>query len=395
MKGMWVCMAAAKGLALAANAGDLAIQSFNGTGQLTFNEISTAQTYRVEWAPAPSGPWTNFTGAAGAALDVIAATGSGIVTCSVPMCYRVVATLTPPDYLVVDVSGGTGAASYPVSYLTSAPGGGWTDDYKTTKIVVRRIPATPGCTMGSPAGELGRNSDETQHQVALSQAFYIGVFPITQRQWEQVMGNRPSYFNNAAYYQTRPVEQVSYNDIRGASAGANWPADNNVDASSFMGVLRTKTGKAFDLPTESQWEYACRAGTATALNSGYDLTSVYQDARMDQVGRYIFNGGSGGYGNPNVATTMGTAKVGSYPPNNWGLYDMHGNVWECCLDWYGTYPGAVTDPQGATSGSGRVFRGGCWYGDARFGRSASRYEYNPYDRYNYIGFRACFVPPGQ
>jgi len=376
------------GLTLATSASDLAIQSFNGTGQLTFNELTTAQTYRVEWAPAPSGPWTNTW----QSLAAIAAKGSGIVTCSVPMCYRVVASFDS-DYLVVDVSGGTGATKYAVSYLTSVPVGGWTDAHKTTNIVFRRIPATTGYTMGSPVGELGRVIDETQHQVALSQDFYIGVFQVTQRQWELVMGNKPSHFNNAAYYQTRPVERVSYYDIRGSSAGANWPATNTVDASSFMGVLRTKTGKTFDLPTESQWEYACRAGTTTALNSGYDLTNTSQDAHMDAVGRYYCNGGSGN--TQNGDTSVGTAKVGSYQANAWGLYDMHGNVWEWCLDWYGDYPGTVTDPKGATSGPDRVFRGGSWYAYADYCRSAIRNSLDPSFPDNAIGFRACFVPPVQ
>ena len=313
------------------------------------------------------------------------------------------ATVTADDgrvdtslYMVVDLSGGTSASSYPVTYLTAVPSGGWTDTYKTTKLVMRKIPAGT-FTMGSPSGELGRDSDETQHAVTLTKAFYIGVFEITQRQWELVMGNKPSYFNNATYYATRPVEQVSYYDIRENPANSddsavNWPANSAVNAASFMGKLRSKTGLAtFDLPTESQWEYACRAGTTTALNSGKNLTSTGQDANMAEVGRYWYNGGSG-Y-SQSCAPSAGTATVGSYLPNAWGLYDMHGNVLEWCLDWYGAYPGTTSDPAGAASGSLRVLRGGSWCSYANYCRSAFRGSNIPFIRYYSIGFRAARTLP--
>ena len=397
-----VAMLLAMGGTAAGQAGDLAIQSFDGTGRLSFNEVSTALTYRVEWAPSPAGPWTNTW----QALARIAAYGAGSITCSVPMCYRVVAVVPTNMYLVVDLSGGTSAVSYAVTYLTAVPPGGWTDEHKTTKLVLRRIPATtPDFTMGSPSGELGREpwdpGSETQRQVTLTSDFYIGVFEVTQRQWELVMGNKPSYFNNATYYATRPVEQVSYYDIRENPANSddpavNWPANSAVNANSFMGKLRGKTGlSGFDLPTESQWEYACRAGTTTALNSGYNLTSTSQDARMDAVGRYWFNGPSTVGYEQSVGTDGGTAKAGSYLANQWGLYDMHGNVWEWCLDWYATNPGGVTDPPGASSESSRVDRGGCWNGNADRCRSALRSYSGPGDRISFVGFRAALAPPGQ
>jgi formylglycine-generating enzyme required for sulfatase activity len=296
-------------------------------------------------------------------------------------------------YMVIDLSGGPEANSYPVSYLDAVPEGGWTDDYKTSKLVMRRIPAGT-FTMGSPEGELGRDGNETPHRVTLSKDFYIGVFEVTQRQWELVMDDNPSYFNNATYYQTRPAEQVSYDDIRGSSAGAGWPGSDSVDANSFMGKLRAKTGiVSFDLPTESQWEYACRAGTTTALNSGKNLTSTKSCPNMSEVGRYWYNGGSTCA--QNVGTVGATAKVGSYLPNAWGLYDMHGNVWEWCLDWYGSCPGTVTDPTNVSSGSFRVRRGGCWLHYARSCRSAYRYYYWPSVRFNYNGLRVCSASPVQ
>ena len=307
------------------------------------------------------------------------------------MFFRAIGTPKVIDdtYLVIDLSGGTNATSYPVSSLDAVPSGGWSDEHKTTKLVLRRIPAGI-FTMGSPSGELGRYGDETQHQVTLTQDFYIGVFEVTQRQWELVMGNRPSYFNNTSYYQTRPVERVSYNDIRGTSAGAGWPGSGDVDVTSFIGKLRAKTGLILDLPTELQWEYACRSGTPTALNSGKNLTSTEIDPNMSEVGRYWYNGGSG-YSSGG-GTSVGSAAVGAYLPNAWGLYDMHGNVNEWCLDWYDTYPGTVTDPVGASGGSYRVLRGGGWYDLARYCRSAYRNNSSPDDRGNYGGFRVCSAP---
>lgn len=287
------------------------------------------------------------------------------------------------DYLVVDLSAGPSASSYPVTTLSAVPAGGWTDEYKTTKLVFRRIPAGT-FIMGSPVGELGREyalGDETQHQVTLTQPFYMGVFEVTQKQWERVMGTWPSYFNNSSYRDPRPVEYVSYDMIRGSSAGAGWPANSDVDADSFMGRLRARTGKAFDLPTESQWEYAGRAGTTTALNSGKNLTDLYQCANMDEVGRYRCNGGSG-Y-SEGGDTSGGTAKAGSYLPNQGGLYDIHGNVWEWYLDWFPGYEGSL-----------RVLRGGSWDSYANNCRVALRDSFYPGYANRTLGFRAA-LPPGQ
>ena len=216
-------------------------------------------------------------------------------------------------------------------------------------------------------------NDETQHQVSLPQPFYIGVFEVTQAQWERVMGTWPSRFNTHPYCDSQPVEQISYSDIRGLSAGTNWPANNAVDADSFMGQLRSRTGRMFDLPTEAQWEYAGRAGTTTALNSGRNLDGIVMSAKVAAVGRhwYIVNAFGREMGMPHM-----TAKVGSYKPNNWGLYDIHGNVWEWCLDWFPKYMGLH-----------RVIRGGSWYCDASYCRMASRIGASPGHRLRFIGFR--------
>lgn len=282
-------------------------------------------------------------------------------------------------YLVIDLSGGANAASYPVRFAATGPDLA-NDTCRTTELWLKLV--LPGTfTMGSPVGEVGRQSNETQHSVTLTKPFYMGVFQMTQKQYTLVMGSNPSSYRG----DTRPVEQVSYNDIRGTLLGANWPAHAQVDAASFLGKIRARTALNFDLPTEAQWEYACRAGTTTALNNGRDLSSTGQDAAMDEVGRYSYNqnDGKGGYSSRHT-------KVGSYVPNAWGLYDMHGNVYEWCLDWYGSYAtGTVMDPVGFASGSYRVLRGGDYDYYAQYCRSAYRSYDDPSYRIYIIGFRLC------
>ena len=315
---------------------------------------------------------------------------------------NVVASVTANDgkinmptalYVVVDLSGGPNATSYPVSTLTAVPSGGWTYDHKTTKLVLRKI-NKGAFTMGSPSYELGRSSDEVLHQVTLTQDFYTGVFPVTQRQYELITGTNPSNFTGY----TRPVESVSYDKIRGTSLGSQWPANNNVDPLSFMGRLRAKTGLVFDLPTEAQWEYACRAGTSSSLNSGKEITTtgVGSCPNMSEVGRYLNNGSDnkGGFSGYNKHT-----EVGLYLSNSWGLYDMHGNVFEWCLDRNGSFnSNPVTDPKGATTGSSRILRGGGYNSYPKDCRSAFRKSMTSSSIGNssggdgLYGFRVCIVP---
>ena len=295
------------------------------------------------------------------------------------------------EYLVVDLSGGADATNYPVRTLSAPPGGGWTEADKTTRLVLRRVPAGV-FSMGSPTGELGRAvflMDETRHAVTLTNGFYIGVFPVTQRQWERVMGTWPSHFSNALHREARPVERVSYHAIRGAGTGTNWPASRGVDASSFLGRLRARTGVEFDLPTEAQWEYACRAGAATALNSGRNLSGTESCSNLTVLGRYKYNGGAGSVAGDGPA--KGTAIVGSHQPNAWGLYDFHGNVWEWCLDWHGDYAGAVTEPKGPATGWWRIVRGGSWGDRAADCRAATRSADVPESGNEFRGFRMAWV----
>ena len=261
-----------------------------------------------------------------------------------------------PLYIVVDLSGGTSAASYRVTMLSDVPAGGWTDEYKTTKLVLRKI----------TAGKMPR----TDVDITLTKDYYIAIFELTQKQWELVMGSNPSNFDG----DTLPVDNVTYNNIRGSSNGSQWPASNAVDATSFMGKLRAKTGIDFDLPTEAQWEYACRAGSL----GDYGLLADGTMGTIDAMGWY-------GYGQTHV--------VGTKTPNAWGLYDMHGNVCERCLDWYSSSGYSGTDPVGATSGYyGRVMRGGAWGANAEYCTATNRsWEYP--DTGQYYGFRVA-APAG-
>ena len=290
------------------------------------------------------------------------------------------------EYLVVDMGQGALASHWPVTNLTAVPEGGWTDEYKTDKLVLRRVPAGV-FMMGSPEGEQGRFGNETQHAAGVSKDFYVGIFEVTQRQWELATGYKPSFFRNEDCWKTRPVERVSYGDIRGDGAGAAWPADGQhaVDPGSFLYAMRRLTGLDFDLPTEAQWEYACRAGTTNALNSGRELTSVTDCPNMAEVGRYGYNRGADN--SETCDTAGGTAAVGSYEPNAWGLYDMHGNVAEWCLDWLGDYAGDEMDPQGPWEGALRVVRGGCWNYGARRCRSGARDNAAPSEVAKTVGLR--------
>lgn len=269
-----------------------------------------------------------------------------------------------PVYCVIDLSGGSNAAAYPVSYLWSIQSDAWTDEYKTTKLVLRRIPAGSFIMGGGSSGESRR--------VTLTKPFYMGVFEVTQRQWELVMGSWPgsSPFSSYGRGDTYPAYYVSYNDIRGPSSGARWPASSVVDASSFLGKLRAKTGLDFDLPTEAQWEYACRAGTATTYYWGDSMDGAYA----------WYSSNSGSTAHP----------VGTRLPNAWGLYDMSGNVWEWCRDWYGALAYGA-DPSGSGSGSCRVVRGGGWNLSADLCTSSHRDCVGPFDRYGDFGFRLVRV----
>lgn len=268
-------------------------------------------------------------------------------------------------YMIIDLSSGSNASHYPVTYMATPPSTGFNiDTFKNTKLVLRYIPAGSFQMCG-------------RYNVTLTKPFLIGIFEVTQKQYKLVMGSNPSVYTG----DMRPVEKVTYNMIRGTSEGTKWPSSSAVDPTSFMGKLRMRTGLNLDLPTEAQWEYACRAGTTNIYNNG---GSSVADLKI--LGRYKDNksDGKGGY---SEHTT-----VGSYLPNAWGLYDAHGNVYEWCLDWSGNLSDGI-DPYGPNSNSGnnRVFRGGCWNYD-KGDCSLSARNGNQVDiAWNVVGFRLAMT----
>jgi formylglycine-generating enzyme required for sulfatase activity len=230
--------------------------------------------------------------------------------------------------------------------------------------------------MGSHSSEAERSDREgPQHKVTVS-AFYMGKYEVTQAKYESVMGTNPSRFTGS----NLPVESVTWND---AVKYCNRLSQREGLTSAYQisGTIVTCNWNAngYRLPTEAEWEYACRAGTTTPFNTGNNITT--NQANYD--GNYPYKG------NPAGTYREETTAVGSFAPNAWGLYDMHGNVWEWCWDWYGSYSsGAQTNPRGPVSGSNRVRRGGGWYGDGRSLRSAGRsYDYGPSNGLSNLGFR--------
>jgi formylglycine-generating enzyme required for sulfatase activity len=204
-----------------------------------------------------------------------------------------------------------------------------------------------------------KDSYETEkpaHEVTLTKPFYLGRFEVTQEQYQQIMGTNPSAFKG----RDLPVEQVSWDD-----------------AQEFCKKASEKTGQTVRLPSEAEWEHACRAGTRTTYCTGDG------EADLDRVAWYAKNSNST------------THPVGQKAPNAWGVHDMHGNVWEWCADWYGDYGAeTATDPQGAAQGQFRVLRGGSWYFVPRICRSASRLDWHyPGNRSNFIGFRVVVLAP--
>ena len=219
--------------------------------------------------------------------------------------------------------------------------------------------------MGSPSDEAQRSGRERQHRVTLTKGFFLQTTEVTQGQWKAVMESNPSHFTSCG--DDCPVEKVSWNDVQ-----------------DFIRKLnRMKEKRKYRLPTETEWEYACRAGTKTPFSYGRCLSTDQANYHGDSP----LNGCSKG------KDRKKTLPVGSLSPNAWGLYDMHGNVWEWCQDRYGKYPSNfVTDPEGPSSGSVRVTRGGSWLHDAGRCRSSNRSRTDPDDKFFDLGFRLACDP---
>ena len=221
-------------------------------------------------------------------------------------------------------------------------------------------------TMGSPATEADRGADEgPQTRVTLSRGFYLGRYEVTQGEYLSVIGSNPSNFTGDT---NRPVEKVSWNDA------TNYCAQLTARERT---AERLPAGWAYRLPTEAEWEYASRAGSTNRFSYG-------DDPDYTQTLNYAWC----------IANSViASHSVGGKLPTMWGLYDIGGNVWEWCSDWYGVYPGGnVTDPQGEVSGTGRVLRGGAWYYDAASCRPANRNYSTSTFKDNRVGFRVVLAP---
>ena len=281
----------------------------------------------------------------------------------------------PPDYLVVDlrsddVRGSTGTRERYFTSTNALPEGGLENRiYKQDYMVMRRIPAqgVKWC-MGSPEGEFGHAASELQHYVTFTaEDFYCTIYPVTCGQLVY-LGCTENWKTWTQFYDMdaiahTPAPMRGWQHIRGAAADYNWPSNGHAVATdSYVGkMIALAGGRDFDIPTEAQWEFVCRAGVGTGLNSGYTMQAAWDMDESKRVGWFDSNSGKKGH------------EVGLKKPNAWGIYDMHGNLWELVLDWYSSFSAdPVTDPYGPLSGSYRVYRGGNGSYAAVYGRSAAR-----------------------
>ena len=306
-------------------------------------------------------------------------------------------------YRIIDVSAGPEAKFYPTYYMNTESIRDWSDEFKTDLIALRKI--APGTfTMGhgknkfpscdSSDGSYMPEIQNPEHTVTLTRAYFIGVFPMTQRQWELITGKRPSQFKAEPYYASRALDSVSFAELRGKGVGLKWPNSQKVDSNSVLGILRKKTGFFdVDLPTEAQWECACRAGSTSDFYSGKNLSEDVGEnlEELKKLARFDANHYTEGEDDSREKCTgeaNGPARVGMFSPNAWGLYDFYGNVSEWCLDplyskpcdirgFYHVYDRHAVDPVGwggdrdAKEDEGvelydytpRVVRGGNWQSD--------------------------------
>ena len=348
-----------------------------------YRKVSGKETYSITWTP--NRAWADHNQTAGNTRAVVTA-------CSLA---------NPPDYMAVDIT--EHAQPNTQRYYPSAdfvPGGVTNcPTYRTSMLLMRRIHArNKTFTMGS-FSESGRDSArEPSHTATLTNDFYIAVFETTQSQWRQFGGALPSYFMHEGYRVMRPVEQVSYNDIRISSNNTYNKANdfpNQPYEKSWLGYLRARTGIDFDLPGEAQWEFACRAGHG---EGEWGNGSTYSSEDLTTA-RHRASAGNNQSPTNSCDTTLGTAICGSYPPNDWGLYDMHGNLSEWCLDWYADgvdidYHVNIdpADPSkyfdGTTPANAQKSRrGGSWCHAVADARSAARNRDGTSTRWNAIGFR--------
>jgi formylglycine-generating enzyme len=323
------------------------IQSFSANGHLRASQLEPGTTAIIEWAPEITGPWSDNWDL----LKSVAVEADGTLEARVPMFFRLRGVPANPD----------------PSRLVWIPLGTFT--MGSPEVEPEREPLLPLFGLG----------DETEHVVTITRGFWMAKLELTQNEYQDLMGSNPSVFSG----ETLPVENVTWFEAREFCLQLT---------ERERSAGRLPDGFVYRLPTEAEWEYACRARTTTAFHYGPELMSGMANFR----GTVEYSALLGSIDNPNGIFLGQTAPVGSYESNPWGLYDMHGNVWEWCHDWTGAYPaGSVADPSGPSSGVVRSSRGGSWEGQrgAAGCRSAMRNYYTPDSRLNSQGFRVVLAQP--
>ena len=314
------------------------ISSLGRNGELVCTNLEPGTVASVEWASSVDGPWTTTW-----AGDAVSTDSNGTIRVQVPVFYRV---------------RGVPRGSHSTNKFAWIPPGTF--------------------TMGSPTSEAERDNDETQHEVTISRGFWMGRYEVTQAEYLDVMGVNPSFWTGDL---NRPVEQVSW-----YNAAAYCEALTQREQAAG----RLPAGHGYRLPTEAEWEYACRAGTTTAFHYGPALRSGMANFN----GTREYDAAVGTTENPSGIRLRITVAVGSYAPNAWGLYDMHGNVQEWCRDWTeGDYPpGSATDPTGPATGTFRRQRGGSFEIWGKWQRTALRMGLVPEGIGSDTGFRVVLGP---
>ena len=296
----------------------------------------------------------------------------------------------PPDVMDIDLE--NKAVAYYQS-VDALPGGGLTNDiYRTTHLVMKKVRAAGQTfTMGSPTDESSyRSSSEVQHRVALTNDYYLAIYETTRKQFATMgctvaatYGAQEDPYSGDDPDQA-PIGRIIYNNLRGSTDnGIDWPTTGTA-VGGYLATIRTATGLNLDIPTEAQWEFACRAGTTTAIYTGKGNSAEWNNPDVEPIA--WFTGTSGNK----------VHAVGGKKPNDWGFYDMYGNVREWCLDWSGAYDASVTpsiNPKGPTSGSYRVIRSSYYYNGAKGMRSAFRESQVPGTGDTTYGFRLCLTLP--
>ena len=292
----------------------------------------------------------------------------------------------PPDVMDIDLE--TKAVAYYPSMDYLPDGGLANDKYRTTHLVMKKVHAAGQTfTMGSPTDENpNRLATEVQHSVSFTKDYYLAIYETTRKQFTTMgctvaanYGAQDDPYPGDDADQT-PIGRILYNNLRGTvENGIDWPGTGStVYGDSYLATIRTATGLALDLPTEAQWEFACRAGTTTAMYNGKPNAGTWGNSDCNDIAWYT------------GTSEQKPHAVGGKLPNDWGFYDMYGNVREWCLDWYATYPDTpVVDPNGPTSGTERVIRSSYYWDGSRGMRSAYRTSQYPRTADTTYGFRLC------